>query len=82
MKRMKTAIVMGASGGMGQSIVRVLAQKGYSVVCHYFQGEKKLLNLVEEMRSQYPQQDFFMVSLNMLQENEIEHFVSDRKSVV
>ncbi|MDR0922082.1 MAG: SDR family oxidoreductase [Lactobacillales bacterium] len=73
---MKTAVVMGASGGIGEAIVRSLAKEGYSVVCHYHSNQKKVLNLVEELAVTYPQQDFFMVPLDMLAEEEIPNFIS------
>ncbi|SJZ61712.1 3-oxoacyl-[acyl-carrier protein] reductase [Pilibacter termitis] len=73
---MKTALVMGASGDIGSAIVRKFAHQGYSVVLHYRRNEKKVLKIIEEVQKKYPKQDFFMVCLDMCNEEEIAGFLS------
>lgn len=72
---MKRVLIIGASGDIGQAVCRQLAAEGWSLYCHYHTNEKKLLRFVNELQKVYPQQDFFMVSLNMLETGEIPSFL-------
>lgn len=73
---MPYGLVMGASGDIGQAICYALAEEGWSLYCHYHHNQEKVLNLVSDLQQRYPQQDFFVVSLNMLEESAISAFVS------
>ncbi|MGO2892957.1 MAG: elongation factor P 5-aminopentanone reductase [Enterococcus devriesei] len=72
---MPYALVMGASGDIGQAICEKFAGEGWSLYCHYNQQKAKVLSFVSDLQKRYPQQDFFMVSLDMLREAEIPHFL-------
>ena len=72
---MKNALILGASGDIGQAIARRLAANGWSLYCHYYQHAEKVVRLVKDLRNGYPQQDFFMVSLDMLKEAEVPSFL-------
>lgn len=72
---MKTALVMGGSGDIGMAVCRLLAEKGWSIYCHCYTNEKKVLSFILEMREAYPQQDFFMVSYDMLSEKDFPAFL-------
>ncbi|MDT2702330.1 elongation factor P 5-aminopentanone reductase [Enterococcus dongliensis] len=73
---MPYALVMGASGDIGQAVCEKLAEQGWSLYCHYNQQKEKVLNFVSDLQKRYPQQDFFMVSLDMLKEAEIPSFLA------
>lgn len=47
--RGKTALVTGASRGIGEAIARQLALSGACVAIHYFNSEKKAMDLVKEL---------------------------------
>ena len=47
---MKTAIVTGASGGIGKAISITLAKEGYNIVVHYNKNEKSANELVQEIK--------------------------------
>ncbi|WP_407856732.1 elongation factor P 5-aminopentanone reductase [Enterococcus hailinensis] len=72
---MPYALVLGASGDIGQAICEKLADQGWSLYCHYNQQKQKVLNFVSDLQERYPQQDFFMVSLDMLKEATIPSFL-------
>lgn len=72
---MKAALVMGASGDIGEAICRRLAREGWSLYCHYHTNHEKVLKIVSELTESYPHQDFFMVSLDMLDPSDIQEFL-------
>lgn len=58
---MKWALILGASGGMGQAIAYDLAQAGWSL---YLQGNEHVAQLQQDqqqLQQQYPQQDFLVL---------------------
>jgi 3-oxoacyl-[acyl-carrier protein] reductase len=63
--RERWAVVTGASGGIGQEIVKAIAAEGYSVYTHYHKNEDGLNKLVEELNGQYPYQDFIKVQADL-----------------
>lgn len=62
---MKSALIMGSSGAIGTACAEELAAKGYSLYLHYNANRQKVLSLHESLQKRYPQQEFFVVSLDM-----------------
>ena len=48
---MKTALVTGASRGIGAATARLLAERGYAVAVNYSRSEERALALVEELQA-------------------------------
>ena len=55
---MPAALILGASGDIGEAVCRRLAASGWSLYCHYHHNEEKVLKFVSELRLSYPHQDF------------------------
>ena len=56
MIRIKTVLITGASGDIGQAIATSFAKEGYNVVCQYFKnrdGADKLKNELDKLNAQY-----------------------------
>ncbi|WP_071130457.1 elongation factor P 5-aminopentanone reductase [Enterococcus timonensis] len=62
---MRHALVFGATGGIGQAICEKLAADGFSLYIHYAHQKDAAIILQKSLQIQYPQQEFFVVSLNM-----------------
>ena len=62
---MPYALVLGASGDIGEACVKRLAAEGWSIYCHFNKNQKKTSDLVEKLTEKYPKQDFFMIQLDM-----------------
>ncbi|MCI1506336.1 MAG: SDR family NAD(P)-dependent oxidoreductase, partial [Pediococcus pentosaceus] len=66
---MKFALICGASGNIGTAISKDLAQKGWSLYLHYYQNEATTNQLANELRAEYPQQDFLTIQANFRSED-------------
>ncbi|MDF0479740.1 SDR family oxidoreductase [Vagococcus sp. PNs007] len=62
---MPYALVLGASGDIGEACVMRLAAEGWSIYCHFNKNQKKSSDLVKKLTEKYPKQDFFMIQLDM-----------------
>ncbi|MEC1546956.1 SDR family oxidoreductase [Bacillus rugosus] len=49
----KTALITGASGGIGKSISETLAAEGYNLLLHYHTNQKAAAELAEKLREKF-----------------------------
>lgn len=63
------AVVLGATGGIGQAICARLAASGWSIYLHYNTQEAEVKKLQAELNSQYPQLEFVSVQADFLQDD-------------
>ncbi|MCH4008814.1 elongation factor P 5-aminopentanone reductase [Companilactobacillus sp.] len=59
------ALIMGSSGDIGASTAKNLANKGWSLYLHYNKNRERIDHLYQELRNQYPHQDFIPVQYDM-----------------
>ncbi|WP_321348102.1 SDR family NAD(P)-dependent oxidoreductase [uncultured Draconibacterium sp.] len=67
----RTALITGASKRIGRSLTEHLAQKGWNVVVHYNSSAKGANELVAELSSKYPDQEFKAVQANLAETDEV-----------
>lgn len=65
----KYAIVLGATGGIGQAICKELAEDGWSLYLHYYSNEQRALDLCEELTNAYRDLRFIRVQADFLAED-------------
>ncbi len=61
MENSKFAIVLGATGGIGEEICRSLASSGWSLYLHYNKNKEKAIQLENELARTYRQATFIAV---------------------
>lgn len=62
---MKWALILGASGDIGQSVARDLASKGWSLYLHYYQNQARISDLITDLSESYPKQDFLAIQYDL-----------------
>jgi len=67
----RTALITGASKRIGKSLAEHLAQKGWNIVVHYNNSKKGADELVAELSSKYPDQEFSSIKANLTEINEV-----------
>ena len=77
----KFALVLGASGEIGQSICHSLAQDGWSLYLHYTHNEKATQALYKSLSSTFPMQEFMIVQADFMDAQAADHLASQIFSV-
>ncbi|WP_027107743.1 elongation factor P 5-aminopentanone reductase [Lacticigenium naphthae] len=72
---MKHVLIMGASGDIGASIAKLLAEDGWSLYLHANTQMNRVDRLVREFSEAYTDQEFFGYQLDMTEEDKIGFFV-------
>lgn len=67
---MKRAVIFGATGGIGKEIALDLAKAGWSLYLHFDKSKHKALALQKQLIKLYPQQEFFLLHLSFLDQDE------------
>lgn len=72
----KFALVVGASGAIGNAIARRLAEDGWSLYLHYNQGSIKVSELIAELQEKLPAQEFLSVQADFTQDDGAQQLAS------
>lgn len=77
------ALVVGATGAIGQAVTYKLAEQGWSVYIHYVHSKDVALQMVQLLQSLYPEQIFSCHSFLLEQTNkESFHFIFELDAIV
>jgi 3-oxoacyl-[acyl-carrier protein] reductase len=71
----KTAVITGASGGIGRATARLLAEAGGDLILHGHANRASLASLVAELKSQHPAVNTAAVYADLSQETEQEQLI-------
>lgn len=77
----KFALVVGASGEIGQAICHKLAENGWSMYLHFANNSEGIKQLVGELEASYPQQEFISIQANLSIPESVEKIVSSIFSI-
>jgi 3-oxoacyl-[acyl-carrier protein] reductase len=72
----RSALIIGASGDIGQAVARRLAAAGWSLYLHYFQHAAPVQQLQTDFVQQYPRQDFFTLAYDLTDETQLDQILS------
>ncbi|WP_057873583.1 elongation factor P 5-aminopentanone reductase [Loigolactobacillus rennini] len=72
----KAALIIGASGDIGQAITQHLAANGWSLYLHYFQHARPVRKLQTQLIKQYPKQDFFALQADLTKTGQLQQLTS------
>jgi 3-oxoacyl-[acyl-carrier protein] reductase len=72
----KTALVLGASGGIGKAVVEKLHRNGYHVAIHYFSNKEKAKHLLKDS---FKECKSFLVQANLMDEKSVMALVDTTK---
>ncbi len=62
---MPSALILGASGDIGQAISREMAAQGWSLYLHYHAHAEVAIQLADTLSAKYPHQDFFTIAADL-----------------
>lgn len=72
----KFALVVGASGEIGNTICRSLADTGWSLYLHYANNKGQIDVLLNELEQLYPLQEFMLIQADMRKSDSLEKMVN------
>lgn len=77
----KFALVIGASGSIGNAICKRLAHDGWSLYMHYFQNKEAINELTNSLSTEFPNQEFIPVQGDFFADNGAEQITRQLFSI-
>lgn len=75
------ALVLGASGGIGETVCRQLSAAGWSLYLHYNKNRRQAEILQSDLQEEYPDLEFLVVQADFRQEQAAEELARNIQSV-
>lgn len=61
------SLVLGASGAIGSAIAHELAEEGWSLYLQYNSNEEPVKQLIKQLITRYPEQEFMLIQADLLE---------------
>ena len=75
MKKLKTALITGVSGGIGRAIATEFIQKGYFVIGQYNSNKESVDQFVDELKSKNLAENFFAIKCDLSNSEDIKNMM-------
>jgi 3-oxoacyl-[acyl-carrier protein] reductase len=74
----KTALITGASGGIGRAIALKMADSGWNIILHYSRNQKAALQAAEAIRN--TGQEAILVQADLMDRKEVQRVIAASRS--
>lgn len=73
----KWALIVGASGDIGQQTAYDLAADGWSLYLHFFSKKSRIEKLCADLQEKYPHQEFISIQADMTDSSSVDQIVNN-----
>ena len=74
MKNKEYILITGSTGKLGKTICEVFAEMGNNIIMHYFNSDKKLNLMVNDIRKRFPKISIIKIKIDLSNLYSVNHF--------